>query len=37
MNIVLSSLAAQFGIGFVTFVVSAACILSATAPVQMIG
>lgn len=32
-----SSLAAQFGVGLVAFVISAACILSAAGPVQLVG
>lgn len=32
-----SSLAAQLGVGFVAFLVSATCILAATGPVHLIG
>jgi hypothetical protein len=32
-----SSLAAQFGVGLVAFLVSAACIVAATGPVAVLG
>jgi hypothetical protein len=37
MTNALSNLAAQFGVGFVSFVVSAACILSAVGPSHLVG
>jgi hypothetical protein len=37
MTTYLSSLAGQFGVGLVAFLVSGACILSAAGPASLIG